>query len=208
MTTSTPRADFAARPTPPHAAPRFRRTRAAAFTLSEVLVATTLSAFILAGVLSTFLFIGRTGLNAAAYAEMNGELRRAVERFNHDVRLAVDVRWTDARRLTLLLPADVGPAVTYAYESAADPASPGRFVRLAGDTPAEVLVAKVAPDFAFARYRLPDPARAEPPVAANDLETKQLELSLRALRPAATLPAASQLALSARCVLRNKSTGQ
>ncbi|MBC8008786.1 MAG: hypothetical protein H7067_01655, partial [Burkholderiales bacterium] len=73
---------------------------------------------------------------------------------------------------------------------------------------AEVLVARVAPDFTFARYRLPDPASDQAPAAANDLETKQLELSLRAVRPSATLPAASQLALSARCVLRNKSTGQ
>ncbi|MBC8009077.1 MAG: hypothetical protein H7067_03155, partial [Burkholderiales bacterium] len=115
MTTSTPRANSAALPSPPPAAPRSRRARVRAFTLSEVIVASTLSVFILSGVLSTFLFIGRTGLHAAAYSEMNGELRRAVERFNHDVRLAVDVRWTDARRLTLVLPADVGPAVTYAY---------------------------------------------------------------------------------------------
>ena len=172
------------------------------------MVATALSAFILAGVLSTFLLIGRTGLNSVAYADMNGELRRAVDRFNHDVRLATDVRWSDARRLTLVLPADVGPSVTYAYEPAADAVSPGRFVRRAGDRPAEVLVAKVAPDFSFARYRLPDPSLDQAPVAANDLETKQLEVRLRAVRPAATLPAASQLALSARCVLRNKSTGQ
>lgn len=199
MTTFTPPADI----------PLRRQADARrAFTLTEVLIAASLSAFILAGVLSTFLLLGRTGLNAAAYAEMNSRLRVAIERFDRDVRLAADVRWQDERRLTLVFPAGRGPEITYAFVAAdSSPASAsGRFVRQAAGAAAETLVDGVAPDFAFRRYRLPSAQGADAP-AANDLETRQLEIRLRALRPGAAAPSASQLALSARCALRNKSPG-
>ncbi len=211
MTTSTPRVNpsdaarlVAARPAsrPP------RRVGRAAFTLTEVMVASALSTFVLAGILSTFLLIGRTGLTAAAYADMNTTVRHALERFNHDVRHASDVRWAGSRRLTLLPAPGAGPAVTYAYEPAANSAAPGRFVRLIDGAAPEVLVASVAPDFAFSRYRLPDDALNEPPPAANDFETKQLQVSMRAVRVTGGLPAVSQLALSARNVMRNKTVGQ
>lgn len=214
MTTSTPPADTPAAPSPaaaPSPRPRHAGARAgrAAFTLTEVIIAASLSTFILAGVLSTFLLLGRTGLNASAYAEMNARLRSAIERFDRDVRLASDVRWQDEHRLTLIFPQLGGapaPEVTYAFEAAADSAAPGRFVRQAEGSAVEVLVRDVAPDFAFRRYRLPTESGAEA-AATGDLDTKQLEVRLRALRPDARAPAASQLALSARCVLRNKNAG-
>ena len=211
MTTFTPHAELPA-PPPPAAGllrPSRRRGGRSAFTLTEVIVAASLSAFILAGVLSTFLLLGRTGLNASAYAEMNSRLRIALERFNHDVRLASDVRWQDKRRLVLVLPsgsAGAGAEVTYAFEPASDPDAPGRFVRQSAGAASETLVGAVAPDFEFRRYRLPSPSGAEAP-ASNDLETRQLEIRLRALRPGARAPSASPLARSARCSLRNKSSG-
>lgn len=208
MTTFTPPADC---PVPPDFASRPRRPgrrSLAAFSLTEVLVASALSSFVLAGILSVLFLLGRTGLNASAYAGMNSELRAAVERFNRDVRLAADVRWHDARRLTLILPAGAGPAVTYAFEAAVEPAGSGRFIRQTEGGTAETLVASVAPDFTFLRYRLPNTGQDEAPPAINDLETKQLEVRLRALRPEALAPAASQLSTSARCVLRNKAIGQ
>lgn len=177
-----------------------------AFTLTEVLIATTLSGFILAGVLSTFLLLGRTGLNASAYAEMSSRLRVAIERFDRDVRLASDVRWENDRRLTLVLPAGSGPEISYAFEPAADPAAPGIFVRQAAGSPAETLVRDISPDFAFRYYRVPASYGADTP-ASNPLETRQIEVRLRAVRPDARVPSASQLALSARCVLRNKGSG-
>jgi len=206
MTTSIPPADRPARTAPPRPKPRGHGPlrRAAAFTLTEVIVAASLSAFILAGVLSTFLLLGRAGLNASAYAEMNSRLRVALERFNHDVRLATDLRWHDERRLVLLLPS--GAEVAYAFEAGPAPDAPGRFVRRAGAAPGETLVHDVAPDFAFRRYRLPL-SPGDETLATNDLETRQLEVRLRAVRPGARAPSASQLALSARCVLRNKSPG-
>lgn len=208
MTISTPPADLSAPAVrlarPPRQARPLRACRA--FTLTEVIVATSLSTFLLAGVLSTFLLLGRAGLNASAYAEMNARLRGAIERFDRDVRLASGVRWHDERRLTLILPPGLGPDVTYAFEPAAEPAAPGRFVRQVEGAAAEVLVRDVAPDFAFRRYRLPAFYGEDAP-ATGDLETKQLEVVLRALRPGAQAPSASQLSLSARCVLRNKAPG-
>lgn len=206
MTTFTPPADPRTPPTPAPLRPRtpFARRSRSAFTLTEVIIAASLSAFILAGVLSTFLLLGRTGLNASAYAEMNSRLRFALERFDSDVRLASDLRWQNERRVTLVFLS--GAEVTYAFEPAADPAAPGRFVRRAAGAAAETLVRDIAPDFAFRRYRLPT-SSDEAPSATNDLETRQLEVRLRALRPGARAPSASQLALSARCVLRNKNSG-
>lgn len=208
MTTFIPPADRPPRPAPGSRTRVAHRGGLAAFSLAEVLVASALSAFVLVGILSVFLLLGRTGLNASAYAAMNAELRTAVERFNRDVRIASDIRWSDARRLTLILPAGAGPAVTYAFEPAAQLAGAGRFVRQTEGGLAETLVASVAPDFTFLRYRLPEPGLDDPPAATNDLETKQLEVRLRALRPGAIAPSASQLATSARCVLRNKVVGQ
>lgn len=208
MTISTPPADLRRGPSAAPAPPPSRRGRKGAFTLSEVLIATVLSSVILAAILSTFLALGRAGFNASAYAEMNTTLRNAVERFNHDVRLASDLRWTDSQRLTLVFPSGLGSPVTYAFEPAADALSPGRLVRIVPDRPAEVLVRGVSPDFSFARYRLPDPGSDLAPSADNDLETKQLEIRLRAVRSAASAPSSSQLAVSARCVMRNKSATQ
>ncbi len=208
MTISTPRAEPVAPPPRADRSPSPLRERrgTSAFTLTEVIIAASLSAFILAGVLSTFLLLGRAGLNASAYSEMNSRLRVAIERFNHDVRLASGVRWQNERQLTLVPPGGAGPSVTYSFEAAADPAAPGSLVRQAAGGAREVLVRDVAPDFEFRRYRKPSGTGRETP-AQNDLETRQLEIRLRALRPDSRAPSASQLSLSARCTLRNKSPG-
>jgi hypothetical protein len=208
MTISTPRADtpVAAPPAARRSRPARRSARRAAFTLTEVIVASALSAFILAGVLSTFLFIGRTGLNATAYVDMNTRLRGALERFDHDVRLARDVLHQDQRSVTLVFPAALGPDVTYSFEPAADASAPGRFVRQADGATPEILVRDVSPEFAFRYYKRPQTPGADEP-ARTPLETRLIEVRLRALRPDTRAPTASQLALSARCYLRNKNVG-
>jgi hypothetical protein len=210
MTISIPRVNHRAR------SPRLHRRRplraatrsgrSAAFTLAELIVSAGLSAIILAGILSTFLLLTRIGHNASAYAEMNGRLRIAIDRFHHDARLASDLRWDSPRSLTLLLPASPEREVTYLYEPPSRLAPTGRFLRQPADQPAEILVNHIADDFAFHRYGL-HAADGSETVATNDLETRQLEVSLRAVRPGSTNPIASQLALSARCLLRNKGPG-
>ena len=186
--------------------PSSRSGAARAFTLAELIVSTGLSSILLAGILSTFLLLLRIGQNASAYTEMNGNLRIAVERFHHDVRLASDVRWTSPRSLTLVLPASLEREVAYRYDPPTRLNPSGRFIRQPAGRTAETLVNNVAEDFTFRRYRLPAGDGSEVQ-ATNDLETRLLEVSLRSIRPGANNPAASQFSLSARCVLRNKSPG-
>lgn len=197
-TTSAPRTERPPRP----------RARAAGFTLSEVLIASTLSAFVLAAVLSAFLFLGRTGLRAQDLSELETQVRRGLDTFAQDVRLASDLRWHSAQSVTLLLPAgSPAPQVTYAYD--ADPRSPTfrSFYRVEGGpgatAPRRVLLRGLAPDFAFRRYKLEQPGATDN-TAANDLETKQLQIVLRAERTHTATAGASQNVASARYVLRNK----
>ncbi len=172
-------------------------------------MAATLSALVLAGVMSAFLFIVRTGYRASSYSRTESELRRGLETFARDARQALDVRWSSAQSLTLILPDTAAPQVTYAYDGTAGSATHRCFYREAvtGGTaqPRQVLVRNLAPDFTFRRYRLETPGSAAAEPAANDLETKQIQLILRVVgdNPAA-VPAATQAAFSARYVLRNK----
>jgi prepilin-type N-terminal cleavage/methylation domain-containing protein len=178
--------------------------RRAGFTLTEVIVATALTGLVLAGVLSAFLFIGRTGFRASSVSEMENDVRRGLEVFAQDARNASDVHWNNGQSLTLLLPAG---AVTYAYDSAPNSDTAGTFYRVDGDAssgqPRRVLVRNVAPDFAFMRYKLEQPGVPDN-AAANDLETKQIQVAFRAQRPSVATATVSQQAFSARYLLRNK----
>jgi prepilin-type N-terminal cleavage/methylation domain-containing protein len=195
MTISTPRADLAAR--------RSRR----GFTLPEVLIAAALSTLILAGVMSAFLFIGRTGFGLGGYSEMEAQVRRALDQFATDARMAQGIRWHDPQRITLYLPtAGAGTRpVTYGFQAGA--AGPGSFYRQPGEPGSalarQVLVQQVAADFSFQRYKLGHTGTTGDP-AANDLETKLVQLTFRAIRRGVTTAEASQSAFSARHILRNK----
>lgn len=200
--------------TTPHAKPRARATgpRRAGFTLTELIIATSLSGIVLAGVLTTFLLIGRAGFNASAYADMSSALRNSLDQFHRDARLASDVRWHDQHRLTLLLPRPSGEteSVTYGYETVAPDSVTGVFYReiIRDEAPVRTILARdIAPDFSFQRYRLGS-AENLAPAAANDLETKLVEVTLRAVRRGATGAPVSQNAVSTRCLLRNKSVAQ
>lgn len=195
MTISTPPAEATAR--------RHRR----GFTLAEVMIASALSTMILAGVMSAFLFIGRTGFGLGNYSEMEAQVRRALDQFATDARMARDIRWHDAQRITLYLPTTgtgVQP-VTYGYQIGAT--GPGSFYRQPGEPDSagsrQVLVQQIAPDFSFQRYKL-GPSGVLENRAANDLETKLVQITLRATRRGVTVADASQAAFSARYVLRNK----
>ncbi|MBI5768026.1 MAG: prepilin-type N-terminal cleavage/methylation domain-containing protein [Verrucomicrobia bacterium] len=189
-------------------ATRSTSQRFRAFTLTELLVASTLSLLVLAGVLSAFVMIGRSGYLASAYSELENETRRGLQVFGDDARRAVDLQWNSAQSVTLRLPTATGATVpvTYAYDGARHTATAGCFYRVVGEAastnPRLILVRRVASDFAFQRFKL-ETAHGDN-LASSDLETKQLQVTLRASRAGATTVAANQSALSARYVLRNK----
>lgn len=188
-----------------------RPAPAAGFTLVEILVSAAISGFILTAVLSTFLFIGRTGLRASSYSEVESETRRALDTFAQDARAAADIRWHSAQCVTLLLPAGSPSAqVTYGYDTDAGSATYRSFYRVAGPAdsplPRRALVRGVASDFAFQRFKR-EPANGSQEPAANDLETQQLQLTFRAEREGRGSAAATQQATSTRHLLRNKRGG-
>ncbi|MBX3736787.1 MAG: prepilin-type N-terminal cleavage/methylation domain-containing protein [Candidatus Didemnitutus sp.] len=185
--------------------PRRART---GFTLAEVLIAATLSAFVLAAVLSSFVFIGRTGFRTSGLSELEAEVRRGLETFAEEVRLARDVHWNSAQSVTLTLPTgSTATTVTYAYDADSGSATYQAFYRVVGDAGSTAtrrpLIRKLAADFAFRRYKL-ETASGMSNVAANDTETKQLQIVLRAQRTSGAIAATDQAISSARYILRNK----
>lgn len=184
------------------------RIRCGGLTLLEAMIAVTLSGMVLASVLSAFLMIGRTSFNATSYSQIEAETRRALELFGQDARLARDIRWHNNQSVTLTLPSATGvvTSVSYAFDGLVGSPTYGCFYRVAGDdpsaTPRIVLVRDIT-ELAFNRYKLEQPGVVAN-IAVNDLETKQLQLTLRSMRRGATTVAASQAALSASYILRNK----
>ena len=189
-----------------------RRSRppARAFTLVEVMVSATLATLVLAGVMSAFLFIGRTGFNAGNYSEMEAQTRRALDRFATDARRATGIQWQGSQRLTFTLPT-AGTAttqVTYAYDPQATGATARTFYRVTGAAGSpEILVRGVESDFAFQRFKL-EQNGVTASAAANDLETKLVQVTLRPARTGVTAVASRQSTLSARYLLRNKRVSQ
>lgn len=178
--------------------------RTKGFTLVEVLIAASLSTFVLAGVLSAFVFMARTSVRSSGYSEMEAEVRRGLDTFARDTRSATDVRWNHAQSITLTVN---GRPVTYAYDATPGNATYQNFYRLEGDPTStaarQVLVRGVTTDFAFQRYKLTQPGVTDS-TAQNDSETKLLQLSLRAARTSVASVGASNAAISARYMLRNK----
>ena len=173
------------------------------------MIAATLSAIIMAGVLSAFLMLSRTGLATSAYSEMDAEVRRALDIFGADARRASGVHWNGSQSVTLTLAAagSSSTLVTYAYDSDSRSATYQSFYRVIGDAtstlPRRVLVRGVGSDFSFQRYKIAQPGVADA-AATSDLDTKRVALTLRATRLGANLPQATQSAISASYILRNK----
>lgn len=194
MTISTPRTE---RPSP----------RARGYTLTEVMISAALATVIFAGVMTAFLMIGRTGAGMSGYSELESQTRRALEIFGNDARNAVDIHWHSAQSITLTLPTATSAQTlaSFGYDDNPRSATYGCFYRLAGDHdstgPRLVLLRHVDADFTFRRYRLENQTDN---LATNDLETKLVEVVFRARRARTTTVTATQSALSARYVLRNK----
>jgi Tfp pilus assembly protein PilW len=181
-----------------------RRTHRAArggFTLVEVLIALTLSMIVLAGVMSSFLMVGRTSMNVSNYSVAEAEIRRAVEEFSQDVRMARDVKWNSATSITLTVPHQYlanANRVTYAFDEATktfyrQPGGP------ASTAPRTIFVRELV-NVEFSRFNRLNLA------AATDPETKRVQVTMTVRRTRSTVVAATTALVSASFTLRNKPT--
>jgi Tfp pilus assembly protein PilW len=181
------------------------RRRRGGFTLVELAVATGLASVVLTGIVSSFVLVGKNAYNAANYSVMEMESRRALQTFTQEARMADNVTWNSGNSVTLSVITDTTSyLVTYTYDNATSGSTSKCFYRRRGNTsstePIQVLVRNVT-DFAFRRYKVVNGADFN---AANDLETKQLQITLRTVRTGTTTVNATNAVLSARVVLRNK----
>jgi type II secretory pathway pseudopilin PulG len=198
-------------------APRARvaQPKWAAFTLAEVMVSMTLSAVIMAAVLSSFLMMSRSGINAYNYVGMESEARRGLEQFGEDVRMAYKAVGTSTQDLTLWMSsatsANASTDVRYYYDTSTSSANYQCLVRtgpdrVTGTVSTRVLIHNVQSDMVFTRW-----VRGVPPSRTTDLtggNTWQLQLSLTIKKTNGSdrsLVAATNLVVSARYILRNKS---
>jgi type II secretory pathway pseudopilin PulG len=194
VTSSTPKAER------PRGTPR-------AFTLVEVLIAAGISVVVLAGVLTANLQVIRGGVRATEYAEMEAQVRRALDMLGRDLREALDIKWNSESDLTLTIPTDdtTVSQVTYAWTAAS-----GAFFRVAGarsDAAGRLeLVRGIrplpgnAPGAVFTRF---DRDGAE---ALTDDATKSIQITLTTTRTRTGMADMTQAAVSARFLMRNKAT--
>ncbi len=176
------------------------------FTLIELMAAAVIGALILVGVLTTNLQILRGGVRITQYAEMNSQVRRGLEQFERDVRCASAIKWNGTSDVTFTLPTLAGGTrqVTYAWTSATQ----SFFLVPGADstvTTGRIYLLKGIPSLSdgsagvvFARY---DRTGA---TAANDNATKSIQVTLYLTRSARTAATATDTAVSALFVLRNK----
>jgi prepilin-type N-terminal cleavage/methylation domain-containing protein len=174
------------------------------FTLVEIMIGLALSSIIMAGILSSFLMLGRSGLNAVHYSVAETELRRGLEEFSQDVRMARSIRWNSPTSITLTVPdnySSTANQVTYAWDSSTSGASAQSFYRKEGDAastgPRTVFVHAVS-SFAFSRFNRLNS------VAATDAATKRIQITIGVSRTRSTLVAATTRVVTASYTLRNK----
>lgn len=189
--------------------PKPDRTSNSGFTLVEVMTAAALSTMILGAILSAFVFIGRSGFRARSYSEIESQIRRGLDTFSNDARMARDIVWNNSQSITLSLPnaGNGSQTVTYAYDSSATGATARSFYRMAGvpgsGNPRRILVTKVDPSFSFSRFKLEQNGVTDNS-ASNDLETKLIQINLKVSRTGQTTGDSTQTSRSARYLLRNK----
>lgn len=183
---------------------RHELRRPAGFTLVELMVAGGIGSVVLSGVLSVILMMGRSGLSATNYAEMEAHSRRAVDEFAQDVRMASNLTWNSATSVTLTVPDNYtadGNKVTYALDSSSTGATANSFYRqpgLPGSAGARFSLANNVTVLTFARYTRTNAA------VTDDLSTKRLQLTMNLRTARQTTVDQNTLVVSASYVLRNK----
>jgi len=160
------------------------------------MIGATLSVFILAGVLSAFLFLARSGANLQNYASMESEARKSLEQFAQDTRQASAITWNSSTSVTLIVDS---ANITYAYTS-----STGQFTRDTTSTNVTTTLLTGITSFTYSAYDINGTAVSLESLTDAGKITKQLQISLKALRSSSTVVGATNTVLSARYILRNK----
>lgn len=191
---------------------RARRSRRAAFTLVEVLIATALGAMLMSAVMGTVLTLSKAGFSASNYSDMEFEARRGLEIFARDVRMANNITWNTTQKITLRIPTGVG---SNAYTSYIYEYTNGSFQRTqiypTTSTP-QTLFSGIEPaSFKLLGYKISiDPSTLSPYVvdlsnlAQASTDTKQLQLSVKLQRTRSLLAKSTGDVISARFIMRNK----
>jgi Tfp pilus assembly protein PilW len=176
--------------------------------LVELLIAFSISTFVLAGVLSASLMIGRSGANAVNYSVSEREIRRALEEFSQDVRMANAVKWNStvtsgaekwATSVTLTVPdnyTDSANQVTYAWDGANQSfyRKPGNSASTSATTTFVTSVSELKL-FSYNRQNV---------AASTEATTKRIQITMTVERKRATLVTANTRIVSASYMLRNK----
>lgn len=185
-----------------------RRSRRpnAGLTLVELMIAGGIGSFVMTGVLSVVLMMGRSGMSASNYADMEAQSRRAVDEFAQDVRMSSDLTWNSSTSVTLTVPdnyAVTGNQVTYALDAATTGPTAGSFYRLPGtasSTSTRIALARNVTSLTFMRYTRTNTE------AMDDFSAKRLQLTMNLRTTAQTTVDQNTLVVSASYVLRNKTS--
>jgi prepilin-type N-terminal cleavage/methylation domain-containing protein len=196
---------------------RWRR-QAEGFTLAEVLVAIAISGMIMTGILASFLMMTRSGADAYYYVGMESEARRALEQFGEDVRMAYAVgTWTSNQDLKLYMTsktiASSTKDVRYYYDTNSASSTYKCFVRsgpnrVTGAVETKALIHNVQSDFVFTGWNKGStPSKVTTGATVDPVQIWQLQLGLtiRGLTFAGTDAKTTNLVVSSRYILRNKS---
>jgi hypothetical protein len=136
---------------------------------------------------------------------MEAESRRALEMFSSEARMSNNITWNSSNSVTLrVVTSGTSQFVTYTYDSSTSGATAQCFYRKLGtstSTSTPLILVRNVTEFAFRRYKV---INGVDYTANNDLETKQIQITLRSVRTGTTTVAATNAVLSARVVLRNK----
>lgn len=168
-------------------------------TLVEIIIGMTLASVLMTAVLSSALYLARSGIALSNYTEMETQARLSFERFAEDVRQASDLVWDSDTQVSLT----VGTAtVIYGYDAAR------RTVYRETGGVRRTLLDGIE-SFTFTGYAItgaPIVFTASNPASRLQAshDTKQLQVSMRAVRTRATVATATNTVLSARFILRNK----
>lgn len=163
------------------------------FTLPELLITLVISSIILAAVFSSYIFLAKSCISILDYSDMDTEARESLEIFSREVRQAQDISGFTVNGCTLTVPM-IGSSYTVQYTYV--PAD-RTFYRAYGTTQEKALISGIDA-FSLQRFNL------KHLTAANDLETKQLQLDVRSERSGNPKFRATNNVLSARFIMRNK----